>query len=151
MTYVPMWTGNGWGYGVVPYMTAPQSAPAMGLNGYPLSTLPSAPMPQGPHGEGDIVGQIVAQIAFYFSTRNLEGDFYLRSCMDAQGWVPLSTLAAFKRCQALESQYVSRNGSDPDKVKGLWSAVAERLAETDVEVDESGEKVRPPEGNKWAL
>ncbi|KDN35317.1 La-domain-containing protein [Tilletiaria anomala UBC 951] len=64
----------------------------------PESTFTSAPvghMPDGP------TYQLLAQIEFYFSQRNLQGDFFLRNCMDSDGWVPVSTVAAFNRIKRL--------------------------------------------------
>uniref|UniRef100_A0A2P2J1L9 La-related protein 1A-like isoform X1 n=1 Tax=Rhizophora mucronata TaxID=61149 RepID=A0A2P2J1L9_RHIMU len=40
---------------------------------------------------------IVKQIEYYFSDENLQTDHYLISCMDDQGWVPISIIADFKR------------------------------------------------------
>jgi la-related protein 1 len=47
--------------------------------------------------------QLLKQIEFYFSERNLQGDFFLRQCMDAHGWVSISTVAGFNRVQRLTS------------------------------------------------
>lgn len=41
------------------------------------------------------------QIEFYFSTANLVGDEHLRSLMDEDGFVPLVTVAAFKRISSM--------------------------------------------------
>ncbi|XP_077333016.1 la-related protein 1B [Lithobates pipiens] len=41
------------------------------------------------------------QIEYYFSLENLERDFYLRRKMDAQGFLPLSLIAGFRRVQSL--------------------------------------------------
>ncbi|KAE8630371.1 hypothetical protein XENTR_v10000802 [Xenopus tropicalis] len=41
------------------------------------------------------------QIEYYFSTENLEKDFFLRRKMDLQGFLPLSLIAGFYRVQSL--------------------------------------------------
>lgn len=38
---------------------------------------------------------------FYFSVENLVKDMYLRSQMDAEGWVPLAEVANFNRMKQL--------------------------------------------------
>ncbi|KAL6186752.1 hypothetical protein ACLB2K_042871 [Fragaria x ananassa] len=44
---------------------------------------------------------IVKQIEYYFSDENLPHDYYLISLMDDQGWVPISTVAKFKRVERM--------------------------------------------------
>ncbi|XP_059578051.1 la-related protein 1B isoform X3 [Alligator mississippiensis] len=44
---------------------------------------------------------IKRQIEYYFSTENLERDFFLRRKMDQQGFLPISLIATFHRVQAL--------------------------------------------------
>ncbi|KAF7831505.1 la-related protein 1A [Senna tora] len=44
---------------------------------------------------------IVKQIEYYFSDENLQNDHYLISLMDDQGWVPISTIAGFKRVKKM--------------------------------------------------
>ncbi|XP_055000944.1 la-related protein 1B isoform X3 [Sorex araneus] len=44
---------------------------------------------------------IKRQIEYYFSTENLERDFFLRRKMDEQGFLPISLIAGFHRVQAL--------------------------------------------------
>lgn len=41
------------------------------------------------------------QIEYYFSADNLGNDIYLRRKMDAQGYIPLSSIAAFNRVKSL--------------------------------------------------
>ncbi|KAF4790031.1 La-related protein 1B [Turdus rufiventris] len=41
------------------------------------------------------------QIEYYFSTENLERDFFLRRKMDQHGFLPVSLIASFRRMQAL--------------------------------------------------
>ncbi|PAA51347.1 hypothetical protein BOX15_Mlig028843g2, partial [Macrostomum lignano] len=51
---------------------------------------------------GDLVlSQIRRQVEFYFSDENLSRDFFLRSLMDAEGFVSLRTLAGFNRVSFL--------------------------------------------------
>ncbi|SNX82393.1 uncharacterized protein MEPE_01099 [Melanopsichium pennsylvanicum] len=49
------------------------------------------PLPQG------VLGRLLGQIEFYFSQHNLQGDFFLRSKMDSQGWVDVGVVAGFKK------------------------------------------------------
>ncbi|KAJ6904726.1 hypothetical protein NC652_022682 [Populus alba x Populus x berolinensis] len=44
---------------------------------------------------------IAGQIEYYFSDENLQNDHYLISLMDDQGWVPVSTIAEFKRVKKM--------------------------------------------------
>lgn len=41
------------------------------------------------------------QIEYYFSPENLDTDIYLRRKMDAQGYIPLSSIASFNRVKSL--------------------------------------------------
>ncbi|KAF5747193.1 putative Winged-helix DNA-binding transcription factor family protein [Tripterygium wilfordii] len=45
--------------------------------------------------------KIVTQIDYYFSDVNLEGDDFLKSNMDDQGWVPIGLIASFPRVKNL--------------------------------------------------
>ncbi|KAE8267219.1 hypothetical protein A4X09_0g5118 [Tilletia walkeri] len=45
--------------------------------------------------------QALGQLDFYFSPRNLEGDFFLRQRMDSNGWVPIPVVAAFKKVRQI--------------------------------------------------
>ncbi|SPO40799.1 uncharacterized protein PSFLO_06281 [Pseudozyma flocculosa] len=53
----------------------------------------------GAHVPAGSTQQLLTQIEFYFSQRNLLGDFFLRQRMDSQGWVDIATVASFKRVQ----------------------------------------------------
>ncbi|XP_050369681.1 la-related protein 1A isoform X2 [Argentina anserina] len=44
---------------------------------------------------------IIKQIEYYFSDVNLKNDKYLISLMDDQGWVPIATIADFKRVKKM--------------------------------------------------
>lgn len=46
---------------------------------------------------------IVKQIEYYFSDQNLQNDHYLLSLMDNQGWVPIATIADFKRVKRMST------------------------------------------------
>ncbi|XP_039037617.1 la-related protein 1A-like [Hibiscus syriacus] len=46
---------------------------------------------------------IVKQIEYYFSDENLQHDHYLISLMDDEGWVPISTIANFKRVKRMST------------------------------------------------
>ncbi|XP_027329145.1 la-related protein 1A isoform X2 [Abrus precatorius] len=46
---------------------------------------------------------IVKQIDYYFSDGNLQNDHYLISLMDDQGWVPISSVADFKRVKRMST------------------------------------------------
>lgn len=48
-----------------------------------------------------VLGQLLGQIEFYFSQRNLEGDFFLRQKMDEEGWVDIGVVAGFKRVKGI--------------------------------------------------
>lgn len=52
-------------------------------------------------GEDSPTLRLLNQVEFYFSHRNLQGDFFLRQCMDREGWVPISTVASFNRVRKL--------------------------------------------------
>ncbi|CAD6898532.1 unnamed protein product [Tilletia controversa] len=45
--------------------------------------------------------QALSQLDFYFSPRNLEGDFFLRQRMDSHGWVSIPIVAAFKKVRQI--------------------------------------------------
>lgn len=45
--------------------------------------------------------KIVNQIDYYFSNENLVKDIFLRKNMDAQGWVPITLIAGFKKVMDL--------------------------------------------------
>ncbi|XP_076899445.1 la-related protein 1A-like [Bidens hawaiensis] len=67
-----------------------------------------------PHQPGSAVPMLPAQaqalrvglrnqIEYYFSDQNLQNDRYLISLMDDQGWVPISTIADFKRVKSMST------------------------------------------------
>ncbi|XP_021827634.1 la-related protein 1C-like [Prunus avium] len=99
-----------------PPQTARPFANPMGFPGefVYIPTLPLEPMrgmpfiSQAPHpamfipvAESPLPSLIVNQIDYYFSDANLIKDDFLRSNMDAQGWVPISLIANFPRVKSL--------------------------------------------------
>lgn len=84
---MPAGRGSGW----TPFM--PYARPPLPPQLLEQTSQTGAPIPSG------TPGQLLGQIEFYFSQRNLEGDFFLRQKMDGQGWVDISVVAAFKRVQ----------------------------------------------------
>ncbi|KAL2316929.1 hypothetical protein Fmac_030805 [Flemingia macrophylla] len=64
---------------------------------YPVNPTPQPPSPE----TASLRASIVKQIDYYFSDENLENDRYLISLMDDQGWVPISTVAGFKRVKRM--------------------------------------------------
>ncbi|KAL3653288.1 hypothetical protein CASFOL_002969 [Castilleja foliolosa] len=67
---------------------------------YPLS--PGVHMPPSPMLA--LRANIIKQIEYYFSDQNLETDLYLRSLMDSEGWIPISTIADFKRVKRMNAE-----------------------------------------------
>ncbi|TQE05628.1 hypothetical protein C1H46_008761 [Malus baccata] len=62
---------------------------------HPLN--PGAPLPPSKTHTLSLRDNIIKQIECYFSDENLKKDRYLISLMDDQGWVPITTIADFKR------------------------------------------------------
>ncbi|XP_024968643.1 la-related protein 1A isoform X1 [Cynara cardunculus var. scolymus] len=63
---------------------------------------PSSPgIPVLPSQTQALRANITKQIEYYFSDQNLQSDQYLLSLMDAHGWVPISTIADFKRVKRM--------------------------------------------------
>lgn len=48
-----------------------------------------------------VIQMVRHQIEYYFSPENLDTDIYLRRKMDAQGYIPLSSIASFNRVKSL--------------------------------------------------
>lgn len=59
--------------------------------------------PPGPVEPDSVKDMVKKQVAYYFSPSNLGGDFYLRSQMDPDGWVPLTLIASFYRIRNMSS------------------------------------------------
>ncbi|KAL7613543.1 hypothetical protein Lser_V15G05905 [Lactuca serriola] len=51
----------------------------------------------------EVRASIIKQIEYYFSDQNLQSDRYLLSLMDTHGWVPISTIADFKRVKSMST------------------------------------------------
>lgn len=141
-----------------PFFAPPPQAffggpPFPGTPGSPIYYIPSGPqgairMPQQPFfvppplspaappppDTLTLKASIAKQIDYYFSDENLLTDRYLISLMDAQGWVPISTIADFKR--------VKRMSTD-------LAFILDALQGSSV-VEVQGEKVRKHDGwLKW--
>ncbi|KAK3842664.1 MAG: hypothetical protein J3R72DRAFT_129950 [Linnemannia gamsii] len=81
---------------------------------------------------GDIKAFLLQQMEYYFSVENLCKDVYMRTQMDAQGFVPLSLVANFNRVRTLttdhalikdtikDSNVIELNGDNIRK-KGDWA------------------------------
>lgn len=61
------------------------------------------PHPSSSGAVFDLRASITKQIEYYFSDENLHNDHYLLSLMDANGWVPISTIADFKRVKRMST------------------------------------------------
>ncbi|GAV59102.1 La domain-containing protein [Cephalotus follicularis] len=88
-----------------------------------------APMP--PLETVDLRANIVRQIEYYFSDENLQNDHFLKSLMDGQGWVSISSVADFKRVKrmctdiqfildALQSSSTVELQGDKVRKRGEW-------------------------------
>ncbi|XP_050109336.1 la-related protein 1A-like [Malus sylvestris] len=66
---------------------------------HPLN--PGAPLPPSKTHTLSLRDNIIKQIEYYFSDENLKKDRYLISLMDDQGWVPITTIADFKRVKKM--------------------------------------------------
>merc|ERR1719295_359842 len=68
-------------------------------------TSPSKTMANGssdtPMSPGRRVNKIQKQLEYYFSTKNMNEDQYLRAVMDDEGWVTIETILTFKRMKHL--------------------------------------------------
>ncbi|PWN30833.1 hypothetical protein BDZ90DRAFT_25569 [Jaminaea rosea] len=108
----------------------PAPAPSAHLAG-PMMDVPAAAM------------QLVTQVEYYLSERNLSGDVFLRSQMEpAAGWLPLSLIASFRRLRSMcDDLGVSL---EHPEVKGRL------LHSYHVELDEEGRRIRKRhEWEKW--
>ncbi|XP_009334716.2 la-related protein 1C [Pyrus x bretschneideri] len=67
----------------------------------PFISQPPHPAMFYPVAESPLPSLIINQIDYYFSDANLIKDDFLRSNMDAQGWIPISLIASFPRVKSL--------------------------------------------------
>jgi len=76
--------------------TVPSVPPSPGVLPAPFPKLP-------PVAESTAVREIKArgQIEYYFSAKNLSKDWYLRTCMDDEGWVSMDHIMNFPRTSQL--------------------------------------------------
>ncbi|GAV87141.1 La domain-containing protein [Cephalotus follicularis] len=90
--------GNPIGYPELLYVPTMPMEPFRGMPIIPHSPPPGIilPVPEPP-----VPALLVHQIEYYFSDSNLVKDEYLKSNMDAQGWVPISLIASFPRVKNL--------------------------------------------------
>ncbi|TGJ78825.1 hypothetical protein E0Z10_g9939 [Xylaria hypoxylon] len=62
------------------------------------------PPPNGgifPYDSGNLIQLIQSQVEYYFSTENFVKDWYMRTHMDSQGFVPMNLIASFNRMREL--------------------------------------------------
>ncbi|KAJ9477700.1 HTH La-type RNA-binding domain-containing protein [Pseudozyma hubeiensis] len=87
-----------------PMLSSSQPAPYpswMPYNAYTRPFLFDSTTQTGASLPPGVLGQLLGQIEFYFSQRNLEGDFFLRQKMDEEGWVDIGVVAGFKRVKGI--------------------------------------------------
>ncbi|CAJ2653844.1 unnamed protein product [Trifolium pratense] len=65
----------------------------------PVNSAPQSPTPE----TSSLGTSILKQIEYYFSDENLHSDPYLIALMDDQGWVPIATVAGFKRVKRMST------------------------------------------------
>ncbi|XP_039026395.1 la-related protein 1A-like [Hibiscus syriacus] len=99
---------------------------------------------------------IVKQIEYYFSDENLQHDRYLISLMDDQGWVPISTIADFKRVKrmstdvqfimdALQSSSTVEVQGDMIRSRDEWSKWISTSSTTTVSSEAEAAQYQPKE------
>lgn len=116
-------------------------APLVSANGYAYYPAAAGAVPYiAPNYATDperVKDLLRAQIEYYFSEDNLQGDFFLRRKMDDQGFLPISLIASFHRVQALTQDV---------------SLVVESLANSAAVEVVDGVKMRPRfDPLKWPL
>jgi len=79
-------------------------------------------------------------VEYYFSVQNLASDTHLRKQMNAEGWVPIQTIASFNRVRTL------MGGASLEYTVSLAKEVLS--VSTLVEVDVERDRVRLAEG-RW--
>jgi la-related protein 1 len=88
-----------------------------------------------------VLAMVTMQLEYYFSIDNLCKDMFLRQHMDSQGFVLLSTVANFRRLQALTQEFeLVRHACEQSEVIDL------------VRGDDNLDRVRRKEGwEKWVM
>jgi hypothetical protein len=86
-------------HGPMYYVPAAPPEPIRGAPYFPHASPPGVLMPG--HEPSPLRAMVIKQIEYYFSFENLIKDNYLRSCMDARGWVPISIIAKFNRVRSM--------------------------------------------------
>ncbi|XP_024528779.1 la-related protein 1A isoform X1 [Selaginella moellendorffii] len=81
------------------YYLSPTAANPMHGPGFYAAPTPLVPVPD----HASLRQMLVKQIEYYFSVENLCRDIFLRSNMDHQGFIPVSTIASFNRVRSLTS------------------------------------------------
>jgi len=76
-----------------------------------------------------IAKHVKYQIEYYFSTDNLQRDFFLRRQMDSDGFIPVSLIASFNRVQQLtrDTAFILKSVSDSDIVEVKDSMIRPKL------------------------
>jgi la-related protein 1 len=75
-----------------------RAGPGVGLGGGGPGGLSGA---VGVPGKEQILAAVRQQVEYYFSVENLVKDVFLRSKMDAEGWIPLPVIAGFNRIRMM--------------------------------------------------
>lgn len=91
-----MYAPYGYGYYMLPPQDAHSYAAAVAMAQRAALTRWS---PE--HAEFKQTSRLKKQLEYYFSEKNLAGDIFLRSLMDAEGWVPLEKLMTFPMVKKL--------------------------------------------------
>lgn len=91
----------------------PSAAPSVTPGAYVIPYVQVDPQPVFPEtgfqvmrvNEPTLLDYVKKQIEYYFSSENLERDFFFRRKMDPEGYIPVSLIASFPRLQALTSDH----------------------------------------------
>ncbi|EPS68153.1 hypothetical protein M569_06620, partial [Genlisea aurea] len=121
--------------GAVYFYNAPYpGAPRLSYNPYYVQYHMNTGVAVPPSPNVGLRAELVKQIEYYFSDLNLQGDSYLISLMDDEGWVPISCIADFNRVKRMNVE-----------VPFILDAL--RVSET---IEIQGEKIRRRgEWSKW--
>jgi hypothetical protein len=86
-------------HGPMYYVPAAPPELIKGAPYFPHASPPGVLMPG--HEPSPLRTMVIKQIEYYFSFENPIKDHYLRSCMDARGWVSISIIAKFNRVRSM--------------------------------------------------